>query len=384
MLFRTLAAWKRLAATLGILLALVLAGGGLFVWSGIYNVSAARDHFDVTTWILEHMRDRSVATHSAFVEVPPLADDNMIRLGGAHYEGVCSPCHARPGTKINVVVSRMLPSPPSLVETLRDNTAEEVFWIVKHGLKYTGMPAFPTLKRDDEVAAITAFLMDLAKGDPRQRYAATAGLDRVPGGSGAAAAGSQVPGADRSALTQCVRCHDDRGTATHADRIPRLAGQPVEYLRRSLAEYAAGTRASGIMQPVADALTPADLDRFAAYYAQLPPPDAMAARPGADAEKGRRLAEAGDPNIGVPACLSCHGPSASPQFPRLAGQNAVYIETQLALWRDGGRVGTTYGRIMAVVARRLSEADIRNVATYFASRPAETKSAARGDQAPGR
>lgn len=383
MRLRIPAVWKHLAVALGILLALVLAVGGLFIWSGIYNVSAARDHFRVTTWILEKLRDRSVATRSAFVEIPPAADDAMIRLGGAHYEGVCSPCHGRPGTRINIVVSRMLPSPPSLAKALRDNTPEEVFWIVKHGLKYTGMPAFPTQRRDDEVWAVAAFLLDLAKGEPVRRYASTAGLDRLTDHSDGVAE-PPTRGLERSTLTQCVRCHDDAQIPTHAGGIPRLAGQPAEYIRRSLAEYAAGARASGIMQPVADALAPAEIDRFASYYAALTPAAPTAAKPSGDMEQGRLLAEAGNAKAGIPACLSCHGPSASPQFPALAGQNAAYIENQLRLWRGGGRDGTTYGQIMAVVARRLTDADIRNAAAYFASQPAGAKSLGKAREVLGR
>jgi cytochrome c553 len=337
------------------------------VWSGIYSVSAAREHFGLTTWILEQVRDQSVATHSAFVEVPDLDDPDMARLGGAHYEGVCVSCHARPGAEIGAVVAQMLPSPPHLSEALAENTPEEIFWVVKHGLKYTGMPAFPTQARDDEVWAVTAFLARLAEARPLDDYRAIAGLDRLPNPSRGAVAEPPTRGTGVVAVTQCIRCHDDAAVPTHTELVPRLAGQSAEYLRRSLREYASGHRPSGIMQPVADALSTADAEQLVAYYSALPRLPAGSAGRQGNLDRGRELAEAGDLESDIPACLSCHGASGSAQFPNLAGQNAAYIVVQLQVWRDGGRTGTTYGRIMAPIARRLSAEQVQDVAAYFGS-----------------
>lgn len=338
--------------------------GALFVWSGIYNVAASTDHLSVTTWLFEKVREQSIATHSSWIEAPPLDDEGMIRLGASHYEGGCVSCHGRPGELINPIVSGMLPSPPDLTVTIARRSPEEIFWIVKHGLKYTGMPAWPDTKRDDEVWALTAFLTH-----PLERtgdYSGLAGLTRGAGDEGRdGLAGSRV-------FTRCARCHESEGIPTNGDRIPRLAGQPEAYLLRSLREYAQRTRTSGAMQPVAYLLEDGKMRDLAAYYSALAP---VADKPSAahDPEQLRRgeaIATRGIPEEKVPACLSCHSGRQSPHFPALAGQHADYIAEQLRLWQRGGRAGTAYGRIMATIARRLGEQQIEDVSAYLASRPA--------------
>ena len=55
----------------------------------------------------------------------------------------------------------MLPPPPDLSKAAPQWKERELFWIVKNGLKYTGMPAWPSRQRDDEVWAVVAFLRRL-------------------------------------------------------------------------------------------------------------------------------------------------------------------------------------------------------------------------------
>jgi cytochrome c553 len=139
------------------------------------------------------------------------------------------------------------------------------------------------------------------------------------------------------------------------------------------------------MGPIADALEEDQAEQLVAHYASLPAAAPAATQGAGEVERGRHLAQAGDGARGIPPCLSCHGPTGSPQFPRLSGQNAAYLERQLALWRAGGRAGTTYGQIMAPIARRLTDDQVREVAAYFASRPqgqSGLSSDARGETAP--
>jgi cytochrome c553 len=359
---------KQLIVSLGITLVLLAAAGAAFIWSGLYNVAASRDHFWVTTWILEMVRERSIATRSAFIETPPLDVPDLVRLGAAHYEGGCVPCHSRPGEPINVIVSQMLPSPPHLTDAAAKRPPEELYWIVKHGLKYTGMPAWPAPIRDDEVWALTAFLSELGDGE-MNNYRQLAGLDRVP--SGAPAAKDLTHQAEAVPLTQCIRCHDDAAASTVSSLVPKLGGQSIGYLERALKEYAARTRPSGIMQPVAALLGDDQIGAIASYYANLDARPGQRAIDSARIAHGRALATAGDPKKAIPRCLACHSRSRAAEFPSLAGQNADYLAGQLRVWRSGGRDRTAYGQIMASIARRLTEEQILDVAAYFASLPPE-------------
>ena len=356
-LFRYGAAWLLIA----------LAGGALFTWSGLYNVAASSDHWEITNWFLERVRVESVETWSSFVgKPPPLDDPDVVRLGAAHFEGGCTPCHSRPGAPVNAIAESMLPVPPPLTQTLEELGTEETFWIVKHGLKFTAMPAWPSQQRNDEVWAVTAFLLHLQELSSAD-YLELSGVARA--GDERESNAELAESSKAVALTECVRCHGSASMPPLSAYVPLLNGQPRAYLERALEEYAAASRPSGIMQPVASLLTVEERRRISAWYAGLAPPPAMRGAAGGEAGPGRQLAHAGDPQNGVPPCLACHSDGHPQSFPSLAGQSAAYLAMQLELFRDGHRDGTVYGEIMGAVAARLSKQQIASAAAYFSSLP---------------
>lgn len=359
--------WGRVAATLAAAGVIAVVAGSVFIWSGLYNIAASTDHLGLTTWVLEKVRDQSIETQAASIDPPRLLDQDMVRLGAAHFEGGCVPCHGRPGEKINPIVSRMLPSPPDLARAAPQRKTRELFWIVKHGLKYTGMPAWPSMRRDDEVWALAAFL-DTLPATPQQ-YRELSGVNRLGRDASKALAG------DGAVLRQCSRCHDAPGLDTNGHHVPRLAGMPRAYLIRSLNEYAHGIRPSGIMQPVAGLLSPGAIETLANHYSALRP---LARSPaGANRKealrRGANLARRGAPANDVPACLGCHSDAGTGRFPPLSGQHAEYLQAQLKLFRSGGRAQTPLGQTMSVIASRLSEEEIFAVSIYFSSLASEQK-----------
>src|SRR5690606_31255889 len=84
-------------------------------------------------------------------------------------------------------------------------------------------------------------------------------------------------------------------------------------------------------------------------------------------ERGRLIARSGLPQSGVPACLACHGQDAAGLFPRLAGQHAPYLVSQLRAFRSGSHGRTAAGDIMEVIAAPLTDAQIGDAAAYFSS-----------------
>src|SRR5690606_28499476 len=113
------------------------------------------------------------------------------------------------------------------------------------------------------------------------------------------------------ALTECARCHGADGAGRGTGAFPRLAGQRPDYLFASLRAYAGRSRASGVMQPVAEALSEAQMLALAEYYSlqsvALPQPSVPRSTDDSEAiERGRQLAAAGDAK--VPSCQQCHGP----------------------------------------------------------------------------
>ena len=347
----------------------------LVAWSGLYNVAASRGHWVVVEWFLAFGMRNSVELRSIGIQPPPLDNPGLIRLGAGHFHGGCAFCHGAPGTPVSPIASHMLPSPPDLAKSMRPWTDAELFWIIKHGIKYTGMPGWVALERDDEVWALVAFLRQMPSLEPANYRELALGSVRLAGQTGKDLA---TIDSNQQAAGACARCHGAEGTGPTSALVPVLHGQPSAFLARALQEYAEGLRRSGFMQPLAADLDAQEIRRLADYYAQLAPlPSRSAASGAAVMERGRQLATQGDAVNGVPACNACHTNTALADYPRLAGQSAAYMTGQLALWRAGHHASTGAGAIMAPIAQRLSEADIAAVTAYFASLRAEPGAAAR-------
>jgi cytochrome c553 len=247
-----------------------------------------------------------------------------------------------------------------------------LFYIVKHGIKFTGMPAWPTQQRDDEVRAIVAFLVKLPE-------LSSAGYRRLVFGEESPEVERAAPLEDLAGeltpptLGACARCHGEDGLGRAEGVFPKLAGQRDEYMRRALRAYAAGDRHSGVMQPLAVGLSEAEIEALVAYYAKLPrPSDHVADAPGldGDAQRGEQIAHRGIPSQGLPSCRDCHGPKAGPHnpaYPILAGQHAEYLALQLGLFAQRQRGGSAYAHIMNQVASRLSPQQRRDVAVYYST-----------------
>jgi cytochrome c553 len=345
----------------------------LFAWSGLYNVAASQGHWAIVDWALRFAMRNSVALRAPNTIPRALDDPNLARLGAGHFEIGCAFCHGSPERKVNPVTDKMLPPPPSLSTEMRPWTDGELFWIVRHGIKYTGMPGWVALERDDEVWAVVAFLRVLPKLD-RAQYRDLA-FGHVPPTSNIESSAKESPATLGSLV--CARCHGAEGAGPASDRVPILHGQPAAFLAAALRGYDSGQRRSGIMEPLVADLEAADIDRLARHYAGLVPPTKPTVSFDANLiARGEVIATAGDPAAGVPPCLACHGRDALDAYPRLAGQNAAYMKGQMQLWKAGHNAIGEGAAIMAPIARQLSDSDIEAVTSYFASRPAEAAKAA--------
>lgn len=360
----------------GLVVLAVLGGFGVG-WSGLVSVAASSGHTAPVGWFLHFVMIRSVEVQSAGIPVPALDDPAQAALGAAHFAGGCAPCHGAPGEPQSSLALAMTPPPPWLEPLIPTWEPEELFWIVQHGIKYSGMPAWATQARPDEVWNVVAFLGRLPGMDAGTYRALALGPEAarvVPAGEGGL--GDLAQGPLEPLLAGCARCHGRDGAGREEGGVPLIGGQNEPYLAASLAAYADGRRASGIMQPLASSLRPEELDALARHYAgQAWPASRAPAAPPDTVARGAEIASAGVPAAGVPACASCHGPRARyPHYPEIAGQDAGYLARQLELFRDGSRGGTAFAHIMPGFARRLTDADIEAVAAYYAQ--ARTQAAA--------
>jgi mono/diheme cytochrome c family protein len=130
-----------IASILAAGLVLVL-GGSAVIYAGLYDVAATEPHWPATRWILETARVRSIKAHAAGVTIPAGFDDAAkIPMGVEHFAAHCAVCHGAPGVPGGDIARGLYPPPPDLAKTAQLYSPAELFWIIKHGIKMTGMPA---------------------------------------------------------------------------------------------------------------------------------------------------------------------------------------------------------------------------------------------------
>ena len=352
-----------------------LIAATLVVVSGVVPIKASSGHWAITARLLDFAKLRSVATHSLGIQAPPLDDEALVLRGAGHYEHGCYPCHGGPGVGVPPVMAAMTPDPPELTDRLSRYNAEQLFSIVKHGIKFTGMPAWPVQQRDDEVWAMVAFLRRMpdlnAAGYRRLAYGEPATTSEEEPSLAAAGAASPPP----AVREICWRCHGVDGTGRGPGAFPSLAGQRAEYLYLSLRAFADRTRLSGTMSEIASRLSDEAMRSAAVYYSELPPRQADASGDAAAVARGAEIAARGVPAQDIPPCAECHGPAASPKnpaYPRLEGQHARYLVSQLGLLKERRRGGSPNVALMHVFVDRLRPDQIRDVTLHYGSLASQT------------
>jgi mono/diheme cytochrome c family protein len=199
--------------------------GAIFVFLGLYDVAASRQHLAPTFWLMETGLRESVKHHSRDIEPPPLEDEALVRRGLALYRAHCVQCHGAPGVPPEPFALGMRPAPANLAHTARIWSAAQLYWTVKHGIKMSGMPAWEFRLPDEDLWAIVAFTLKL----PFYTPAAYQALEAPKAQPAGAAAGEHQPDAERgrSAVLQyaCMTCHHIPGVVgPDAPVGPPLAG----------------------------------------------------------------------------------------------------------------------------------------------------------------
>ena len=150
-----------IAALLGGALCALIGIALIAIHAGIYNLGADTPHSQPVFWFLEMVRDRSIAAHATDIVVPTDLDDpKRIASGAAEYDEMCSGCHLAPGMKRTEISRGLYPRAPELRRG-SDLTPAEEFWVVKHGIKMTGMAAWGVTHDDELLWDVVAFLRKL-------------------------------------------------------------------------------------------------------------------------------------------------------------------------------------------------------------------------------
>ncbi|GAB4468599.1 MAG: c-type cytochrome [Burkholderiaceae bacterium] len=164
----------------------------------------------------------------------------------------------------------------------------------------------------------------------------------------------------------CLLCHGIDGESS-SELFPKLAAQNAAYIARQLANFKNGTRKSSAMQDMVKDLSDADMKALGVYFSQKPA-TAHDIRDPELAAVGRYVYHHGNRHSGVAACAGCHGPDAagSAELPRLAGQNALYVENRIKQFNAPER--SQDSPVMHAIVARMTELEIKAVAEYLAGK----------------
>ena len=148
-----------------------LIGTTAFIYSGVYDIGADAPHYTPTYFLIETLRDRSIAVRASDLEVPTeLESVERIRRGAGNYDAMCVGCHLKPGLNDTEIRKGLYPQPPNLAEHA-DHPAKQ-FWAIKHGIKMTAMPAWSKGGMDDETIWDMVALLQAMPDMDADKYAA--------------------------------------------------------------------------------------------------------------------------------------------------------------------------------------------------------------------
>ena len=164
----------RIFTAIGVVAVILLIGGVFVAASGNYNVAADVRHWPLTEVVLQAVREQSIEAHSDNITAPAdLDSQERIAKGARQYAEMCTGCHLAPGMENTEMREGLYPQPPDLAQRKIDSP-QEAFWIIKHGIKMTAMPAWGRTHDDGIIWNMVAFLRGLPEMTPAQYRKLTA------------------------------------------------------------------------------------------------------------------------------------------------------------------------------------------------------------------
>ncbi len=217
---------KTVFATIAVGGVLGAIGGAIVARAGLYDVGALAPHWQFAYTFLEYGMHESVRNHASGVVSKAPADAASLRAGAALYKANCVACHGGPGVAMANFAKSMQPAPGPLVDAARRWSAPEMYWIVRHGIKTSGMPAWKYHMSDAQIWQVVGFLSHLPRLSPQQFAVFDAGVVAAVNPDGPAlSAGDVVRGKTALAQYACQSCHVIPGITGSKTYVgPQLAG----------------------------------------------------------------------------------------------------------------------------------------------------------------
>lgn len=226
--------WKRIASiTVAASAAITAVLAAIAVYIGVYDVSATNQHTASVYYLLETSLRRSVRLRASGIPVPALDDPDMSVRGFKLFRTHCVQCHGAPGIAPEPFALGLTPSPAALLESVKEWSAAETYWIIRYGIKMSGMPAWQYRLSEEQIWDVVAFmkvLPTLSPADYKRWNNQHAPIAEQASAAPARRGGPARPGdrtAGKQALQQylCITCHAIPGVVGAHGRVgPSLAG----------------------------------------------------------------------------------------------------------------------------------------------------------------
>ena len=147
------------------LAALAVSAGAVFIGSGVYDIGADDHHTKPVLAVIEKLREHSIEARTRGIEVHTVSDPARLAAGAQRYAALCVSCHLAPGVAKSDIRPGLYPHPPNLAQG-EIQSAPRAFWIIKHGIKMSAMPAWGKTLDDTAIWELVAFVRKMPEMTP--------------------------------------------------------------------------------------------------------------------------------------------------------------------------------------------------------------------------
>src|SRR3954454_3029364 len=159
-----------------LLVVLAIAGAAILIYRGWFEIAADVPHSIIVFNLMETARNRAITVRAKNIDVPALDKPKLIAKGARDYSEMCTGCHLAPGNKESELRDGLYPQPPDLTQRVKATPAE-MFWVIKHGIKMSAMPAWGVTHDDARIWDMVAFIKKLPDLTPAQYQALVGASD---------------------------------------------------------------------------------------------------------------------------------------------------------------------------------------------------------------